>query len=133
MMNNNINEKLAENKKMEYVDNELSNILLLIGISSNLQGYHYIKESVKLTILHPESINSVTKIMYPTIAKQFATSVYGVERAIRHALTVAYNKKKIENLNRVFGLPVFTDKDLPTNAEFVAMLADKLSNDIKNM
>lgn len=126
-----INENLT--KKMNYIEKEMGNILLLLGISANLQGFQYIKESVKLTVAKPETINAVTKVMYPTIAQKFKTSVYSVERAIRHALSVSYNKKKMKNLNKIFGLTIFTDKDLPTNAEFVAILADKLSNDIRNM
>ena len=121
------------NKKMDYIENELGSILLTLGISANLQGYQYIKESVKLTVLKPDTINAVTKVMYPTIAEKFQTTVYSVERSIRHALSVAYNKKKIKNLNKVFGMSIFTDKDLPTNSEFVAILADRMSMAIRHL
>jgi two-component system response regulator (stage 0 sporulation protein A) len=79
------------------------------------------------------TINRVTKVMYPNIAKKFDTTPCRVERAIRHALEVSYNRGKIYNLNQLFGLDIFDKYDKPTNSEFVAVVADRLCIDLKNV
>lgn len=113
------------------LDKKLVDILLSVGISANLQGYHYLKESIKLVMENPYYIGSITKVMYPTVANRFDTTATRVERAIRHALEVAYSKGKITNLNRIFGLNIFDKNEKPTNSEFVALVADRLSYDIQ--
>lgn len=110
-----------------YIDNRIMNIFLSVGISAHLQGYQYLKESIKLVIKDPSCINSVTKSMYPKVADKFATTPYRVERGIRHALDTAFIKGKIIQLNDVFGIKILSEGERPTNAEFVALLADKLS------
>ena len=104
-------------------------ILLQIGIPANLQGYQFLKESIKLVIDNPVYINAITKRMYPTVASTFNTTACRVERAIRHALEVAYNKGKMKNINKIFGLKILADNERPTNSEFVALIADRLSLD----
>jgi len=79
-----------------------------------------------MTINSPDIINSITKKLYPNIATMFSTSASKVERAIRHAIEVAWNRGKIENINSVFGLPVYGSNDKPTNGEFIALVADKM-------
>ena len=74
----------------------------------------------------PEIINSITKKLYPSIADKFETSPSKVERAIRHAIEVAWNRGKIENINTIFGIKIYTPNDTPTNGEFIALLADKM-------
>ncbi|MBO7218375.1 MAG: sporulation initiation factor Spo0A C-terminal domain-containing protein [Clostridia bacterium] len=115
------------------LDEKLVNILLSVGISANLQGYTFLKESIKMVVEDPMTINRVTKVMYPNIAKKFDTTPCRVERAIRHALEVSYNRGKIYNLNQLFGLDIFDKYDKPTNSEFVAVVADRLCIDLKNM
>ena len=115
------------------LDEKLVNILLSVGISANLQGYTFLKESIKMVVEDPMTINRVTKVMYPNIAKKFDTTPCRVERAIRHALEVSYNRGKIYNLNQLFGLDIFDKYDKPTNSEFVAVVADRLCIDLKNV
>ena len=108
-------------------DKRLVDILLSVGISANLQGYNYLKEAIKLAIKDSQFITSITKKMYPTVASKFNTTSCRVERAIRHALEVSFNKGKIVVLNELFGLKIFDNNEKPTNSEFVALVADRLS------
>lgn len=117
--------------KTNNIDRRLVDILLSVGISANLQGYNFLKESIKLAIREPKSINSITKFLYPTIADKFNTTSCRVERAIRHALEVSFNKGKIIMLNDIFGLKIFNNQEKPTNSEFVALVADRLSIEFK--
>lgn len=118
-------------KKSVEVDKRIMDIFLSIGISAHLQGYHYLRESIKLIMEHPDYISSITKVMYPKIADKFETTPCRVERAIRHALEVSYNKGKMIRLNDVLGLRVLNRDERPTNSEFVALIADKLNLEIK--
>lgn len=114
-------------KKEMYLDKRIMDIFLSIGISAHLQGYQYLKESVKMVINDPSCINSITKKMYPRIAVMFKTTACRVERGIRHALEVSYAKGKMVHLNDIFGLDILTETEKPTNSEFVALVADRLS------
>jgi len=118
-------------KEVMPLDQRISEILLTVGISANLQGYHYLKEAIKLAIKDPKCVNSVTKVLYPKVAEKFNTIPTRVERAIRHALDVSYNKGKIIKLNDVFGLRILDKNEKPTNSEFVALVADRLSLEYK--
>lgn len=109
------------------IDKKLVDILLTVGITANLQGYSYLKASIKLAIVNPECLNSITKVLYPTVAMEYNTTPCRVERAIRHALEVSYNKGKMINLNEIFGLKILDITEKPTNSEFVALIADRLS------
>lgn len=120
-----------KSKKNSEVDRRLMDIFLLIGISAHLQGYHYLRESIKLIMEYPSYINSITKMMYPKIASQFDTTPCRVERAIRHALEVSFNKGKMIRLNDILGLRVLSKEEKPTNSEFVALIADKLNIEYK--
>ncbi len=108
------------------LDERLSNIFITVGIPAHIKGYHYLREAVKLTVENPDIINSITKRLYPAVAARFGTSPSKVERAIRHAIEVAWNKGKIENVNHIFGIKVYSANDKPTNGEFIALVADKL-------
>ena len=114
---------VSKNKKM---DEKISNIFITVGIPAHIKGYQFLREAIKMTINSPDIINSITKKLYPNIAKRFSTSPSKVERAIRHAIEVAWNRGKIENINSIFGLPVYDSNDKPTNGEFIALVADKM-------
>ena len=128
-------DKLKNNKNLynreNKVDEKLVDILLTIGISANLQGYHFLKEAIKIVMDNPTYINSITKTMYPKVADRYKTTACRVERAIRHALGVSFNKGKITNINRIFGLEIFEEHEKPTNSEFVALVADRLALEYK--
>ena len=112
---------------VQSLDERLGSLFLTIGIPAHIKGYQYLRYGIKMVIEQPDVINRITKELYPSIAKHFGTSASKVERAIRHAIEVAWNRGRVETLNRAFGCRVCTPEDKPTNGEFIAMLADKLS------
>ncbi len=108
------------------IDERLSNIFIRAGIPPHIKGYQFLREAVKLAIVEPDLINSITQKLYPTIAKLYGTSSSKVERAIRHAIEVAWNRGKIENLNAIFGIKIYNKGEKPTNGELIALVADKV-------
>lgn len=108
------------------IDEKIANIFLSVGIPAHIKGYQFLRDAIKLVVSDPTYINSITKRLYPSIAVQFDTSSSKVERAIRHAIEVAWNRGKIENINKMFGFKVYGSNDKPTNGEFIALVADKL-------
>ncbi len=114
----------AEGEKQ--LDEKIANIFISIGIPAHIKGYQFLREAVKLAVLDPEIISSITKRLYPTIAEKFATSPSKVERGMRHAIEVAWNRGKIENINNLFGLQIYGANEKPTNGELIALIADKM-------
>ena len=110
-------------KKLE---EKITNIFLTVGIPAHIKGYQFLREAIKMAVGDPHIINSITKKLYPNIAEMYDTTASKVERAIRHAIEVAWNKGKIENINDVFGLRVYDTHEKPTNGEFIALVADKM-------
>ena len=108
------------------LDERISNIFISIGIPAHIKGYQFLREAVKLAVVEPEIIASITKKLYPTIAEKFATSSSKVERGMRHAIEVAWNRGKIENINNLFGFKIYGANDKPTNGELIALIADKM-------
>lgn len=108
------------------LDEEITSIFLTIGIPAHIKGYHFLREAVKMVIENGDLINSITKELYPGVARRFNTTASKVERAIRHAIEVAWTRGRIENINTIFGYNVYTKNDKPTNGEFIALVADKL-------
>ena len=123
---------VAENMQISAVnripttDEKLAGLFLTIGIPAHIKGYQYLREAVKMVIENPDVINRITIELYPGIGRRFSTTASKVERAIRHAIEVAWSRGRIETLNRAFGCKVATREDKPTNGEFIAMIADKL-------
>lgn len=105
---------------------EITSIIHKIGVPAHIKGYHYLRESIKLAVKDSEIINSVTKQLYPTVAKKFGTTSSRVERAIRHAIEVAWDRGDVEVLTSFFGYTIRNTRGKPTNSEFIAMIADKL-------
>ncbi|MBQ7880501.1 MAG: sporulation transcription factor Spo0A [Clostridia bacterium] len=116
----------TSNMNMNKMEEKITNIFITVGIPAHIKGYQFLREAIKLAIANPEIINSITKKLYPTIAEKYSTSASKVERAIRHAIEVAWNRGKIENINNVFGLKVYSSNEKPTNGEFIALVADKM-------
>lgn len=110
----------------------VTEIIHQIGVPAHIKGYHYVRESIMLAVRQPEIINSVTKQLYPTVAKHFDTTASRVERAIRHAIEVAWDRGDVDTLNSYFGYTIHNGRGKPTNSEFVAMIADKLRLRLKN-
>lgn len=105
----------------------VTEVLHEIGVPAHIKGYQYLREAIIMTINDMEAINSVTKVLYPEVAKKFDTTPSRVERAIRHAIEVAWDRGDIETLQKFFGYTVSNVKGKPTNSEFIAMIADCLS------
>ena len=125
------NSKLADSKffnskSNNQIEEKITNIFITVGIPAHIKGYQFLREAIKLAIANPEIINSITKKLYPTIAEKYDTSASKVERAIRHAIEVAWNRGKIENINNLFGIKVYSSNEKPTNGEFIALVADKM-------
>ena len=115
-----------EINKYKQLDGKITNIFITVGIPAHSKGYQFLREAIKMAIENPEIINSITKKLYPSIAERFETSASKVERAIRHAIEVAWNRGKIENINTLFGVKVYSNNEKPTNGEFIALVADKM-------
>lgn len=118
--------KTSASKEGKQLDEKISNIFISIGIPAHIKGYQFLREAVKLAVEKPEIIGSITKQLYPTIAERFETSSSKVERGMRHAIEVAWNRGKIENINSLFGLKIYSSNEKPTNGELIALIADKM-------
>lgn len=119
----------------EYAHDLLADITELlhdIGVPAHIKGYQYLREAIMLSVRDPEIINSVTKILYPEVAKTYKTTSSRVERAIRHAIEVAWDRGDVDEIQKIFGYTVSNIKGKPTNSEFIAMLSDNLSLKLKN-
>ena len=123
--------KEREKREMKEVketsmEERISNIFISIGIPPHIKGYNYLREGIKMAVEEPEVINNVTKVLYPKIGEKYATTASKVERAIRHAIEVAWNRGRIDVINSIFGARVYLGAEKPTNSEFIALVADKL-------
>ena len=104
-----------------------------IGVPAHIKGYQYLREAILIAVNDMEVINAITKVLYPQVAKTFATTPSRVERAIRHAIEVAWDRGDLDTLQRFFGYTVSNTKGKPTHSEFIALIADKLQLQLKNM
>ncbi len=121
-----VNDVPSARRQPVTADEKISEIFISIGIPPHIKGYAYLREGIKMTIAHPYIINSVTKELYPSIARHFNTTASKVERAIRHAIEVAWNRGRIDAINAIFGARIYLGSEKPTNSEFIALVADKL-------
>ncbi len=108
-------------------------IMLDIGVPAHLKGYHYLRDAILLSGRDMEVVSSVTKLLYPAIAKRFKTTDQKVERAIRNAIEVSWNRGNAETFKKMFGYSVLSGKSRPTNSEYIARIADKVRLDFKAM
>ena len=125
----------AYEKKEEYVERNLeadvTNIIHEIGVPAHIKGYQYLREAIIMSVNDIEMLNSITKILYPTIAKKYQTTPSRVERAIRHAIEVAWSRGKMDTIDELFGYTINNGKGKPTNSEFIALIADKIRLEYK--
>ncbi len=117
--------RLRQEKEAD-METQVTKIIHEIGVPAHIKGYQYLRTAILMTISDNEIINSVTKILYPSVAKKYSTTTSRVERAIRHAIEVAWDRGDIETLNSYFGYTVQNSRGKPTNSEFIAMIADNL-------
>lgn len=117
----------AQEKQMPPdIEAQVTQIIHQIGVPAHIKGYQYLRTAILLTINDSDIINSVTKVLYPSVAKKYSTTTSRVERAIRHAIEVAWDRGDIDTLNSYFGYTVQNSRGKPTNSEFIAMIADNL-------
>ncbi len=110
----------------ETLESQVTSIIHEIGVPAHIKGYQYLREAILIAVADMDVINAVTKILYPEVAKRFGTTASRVERAIRHAIEVAWDRGDLETLQKYFGYTVSNAKGKPTNSEFIAMIADRL-------
>lgn len=108
------------------LEQDVTNMIHEIGVPAHIKGYQYLREAIMMSVEDPTMISSITKILYPTIAKRFQTTPSRVERAIRHAIEVAWSRGRMETLDALFGYTIDTGKGKPTNSEFIALIADRI-------
>ena len=108
------------------LEQDVTDMIHDIGVPAHIKGYQYLREAIMVSVKEPAMISSITKVLYPTIAKQFQTTPSRVERAIRHAIEVAWSRGRMETLEGLFGYTINTGKGKPTNSEFIALIADKI-------
>ena len=108
------------------LENDVTNIIHEIGVPAHIKGYQYLRESIIMSVNDIDMLNSITKILYPTIAKKYQTTPSGVERAIRHAIEVAWSRGKMDTIDELFGYTIHNGKGKPTNSEFIALISDKI-------
>ena len=116
----------AEEKGDHEIETQVTQIIHQIGIPAHIKGYQYLRTAIMMTIRDNEIINSVTKVLYPSVAKRYQTTTSRVERAIRHAIEVAWDRGDVDTLNSFFGYTIQSNRGKPTNSEFIAMIADNL-------
>lgn len=139
----NIGKRLTNYKKInpleskkEYIEKNLesdvTDIIHELGVPAHIKGYQYLRDGIMMVVNDMDMINSITKVLYPTIAKKNATTSSRVERAIRHAIEVAWNRGNMDMVYELFGYTINTGKGKPTNSEFIAMISDKIRLDYKS-
>lgn len=125
--NKNRNNIIVMNNRGERdIETDVTNIIREIGIPAHIKGYQYIREGIIMSVNDINMLNYITKLLYPTIAKKYKTTSSSVERAIRHAIEVAWSRGKIDTIEEMFGYTISAGKGKPTNSEFIALIADKL-------
>jgi len=121
-----INTVAAPEEKNYDLEQDVTDMIHEIGVPAHIKGYKYLREAIMMSVNDSEMMGSITKILYPTIAKKYQTTSSRVERAIRHAIEVAWNRGRMETLDDMFGYTINTGKGKPTNSEFIALIADKI-------
>ena len=113
------------------LETDVTDIIHEIGVPAHIKGYQYLRDAIMMTVDDMNVINAITKVLYPTVARHYSTTSSRVERAIRHAIEVAWDRGDVEVLQKVFGYTVSQTKGKPTNSEFISMLADRLRLELK--
>lgn len=124
--------RVAEPAVKRDLEKDVTDMIHEIGVPAHIKGYQYLREAIMMSVQDVEMLGSITKILYPTIAKKYQTTSSRVERAIRHAIEVAWSRGRMETLDALFGYTINTGKGKPTNSEFIALIADKIRLQYRN-
>lgn len=127
-----IKEEKEEKWETHDLEKDVTDMIHEIGVPAHIKGYQYLREAIMMSVEDNSMLSSITKILYPTIAKRYQTTPSRVERAIRHAIEVAWSRGKMETLDALFGYTVNTGKGKPTNSEFIALIADRIRLKYRN-
>ncbi len=127
-----VNKEQKQEAVVRDLEQDVTNMIHEIGVPAHIKGYQYLREAIMMSVEDSSMISSITKILYPTIAKRFQTTPSRVERAIRHAIEVAWSRGRMETLDSLFGYTIDTGKGKPTNSEFIALIADKIRLSYRN-
>ena len=119
-------EALAEESEAQALERQVTSVIHEVGVPAHIKGYQYVREAIIIAVQDMDVINAVTKVLYPEVAKRYATTPSRVERAVRHAIEVAWERGDLDTLQRYFGYTVNSSKGKPTNSEFIAMIADRI-------
>lgn len=114
------------------LETRVTNMIHEIGIPAHIKGYHYLRDAIMMSVEDMDVLNAITKVLYPTVAKKYQTTSSRVERAIRHAIEVAWSRGKLDTLDELFGYTVSNGKGKPTNSEFIALIADTIQLEYKH-
>lgn len=120
-----------DNLQIHHLESDVTNMIHEIGVPAHIKGYQYLRDAIMMSVNDIEMLGSITKILYPTIAKKYQTTPSRVERAIRHAIEVAWSRGKMDTIDALFGYTINMGKGKPTNSEFIAMIADKIRIEYK--
>ena len=123
---------ITKGNKEKNLEVEITNLIHDIGVPAHIKGYQYLRDAITLVVNNMDVINQITKTLYPTIADKYGTTPSRVERAIRHAIEVAWSRGQVETMDAIFGYTVNSIKGKPTNSEFIAMIADKLRLELRS-
>ena len=126
------NNQTAALRRKNAIETMVTDVIHEIGVPAHIKGYQYLRHAIILAVEDMDVINAITKVLYPQVAKAFGTTASRVERAIRHAIEVAWDRGDLETLQKYFGYTVSNAKGKPTNSEFIALIADKLQLQLKN-
>lgn len=121
-----VEKEMVQKEEAHDLEQDVTNMIHEIGVPAHIKGYQYLREAIMMSVENPSMISSITKILYPTIGKRFQTTPSRVERAIRHAIEVAWSRGRMETLDALFGYTIDTGKGKPTNSEFIALIADRI-------
>ena len=119
-------EALAEESEAQALERQVTSVIHEVGVPAHIKGYQYVREAIIIAVQDMDVINAVTKVLYPEVAKRYTTTPSRVERAVRHAIEVAWERGDLDTLQRYFGYTVNSSKGKPTNSEFIAMIADRI-------
>ena len=120
-----------EKQRTKSLQEEVTEIIHEVGVPAHIKGYQYLREAIIMSVEDMDMLNSITKILYPTIAKKFATTPSRVERAIRHAIEVAWSRGRMDTIDEMFGYTINCRKGKPTNSEFIALVTDRIRLQMK--
>ena len=125
-MHHAVNEGEESEDESQALEREVTAVIHEVGVPAHIKGYQYVREAIVIAVQDMDVINAVTKVLYPEVARRYSTTPSRVERAVRHAIEVAWDRGDLETLQRYFGYTVSNTKGKPTNSEFIAMIADRI-------